>query len=179
MTTILALLIAAAAWQQPQVVPQDPPPRTSSDTTLYQVVAVGRAVAEVRAELDRFRMLAFNDDGGRLMEGSAVFRTRCQELAVASQKAGHTMCRSCLNRSLQVAINQYRLFMPSLARLGTRCASTLGRLQVADPVAAAARLRRGARNISTFMVAGLRQYEARLMPVRQAVSGPPPPRRGG
>jgi hypothetical protein len=178
MMTIVAALIATAAWQQPQVLPQDPPPRTSSDTTLFQVVAIGRAVAEVKAEFDRFRMLALNDDSGRLMESSDVFRTRCQELAVAAQKAGHTMCRSCLTRSLQPAINQYRAFMPSLARLGTRCASTLGRLRVADPVTAAGNLRRGARNMSSFMVAGLRQYEARLMPVRQALTAPPP-RRGG
>jgi hypothetical protein len=178
MTTILALLIAAA-WQQPQALPQDPPPRTSSDTTILQVVAIGRAVAEVRAEVDRFRMLAFNDDGGRLVESSAVFQTGCQEPAVAAQKAGHTMCRSCLNRSLQPAINQYRAFMPSLARLGSRCAATLGRLRVSDPVAATGNLRRGARNISTFIVAGLRQYEARLTPVRQALTAPPPPRRGG
>lgn len=175
--TIFAALIATAAWQQPQALPQDPPPRTSSDTTLFQVVAIGRAVAEVKAELDRFRMLARNDDSGRLTESSDMFRTRCQELAVVAQKAGRTMCRTCLTRGLQPAINQYRAFMPSLARLGTRCAATLGRLRVADPVAAAGNLRRGARNMSTFMVAGLRRYEARLVPVRQALM--PPPRRGG
>lgn len=201
MTTILALLLTAAAWQQPQaparrgaepvtrspanlapspngfVAPQEPPPRTAYDTTIGAVAAIGRAVAEVKAELDRFRMLSRNESGGEMVESGATLRTRCQELATASQLGRRTMCRSCARRNVQAALDQYRVFLPSLAQLGTRCATTLQRLRGTDPVAGTANLRREARNISDFVVAGLRQYEARLSPVLQALSGTTP--RGG
>src|SRR5712692_8363179 len=133
MMTILVLLAAAAVQQpsrtRPATVtrspanlapspndnsrPQAPKLRNAYDTTLGAVEDIGRAVANVRAEMDRFRMTAANDAGGEVMESSAAFRSKCQDLTAASLKARRVMCRSCAARRLQSALNDYRAFLPA------------------------------------------------------------------
>jgi len=200
MTTILVLALTAAALQQPHpparrlaepvtrspanlapspngyVPPPDPVPKTRYDTTIAAIVAVGRAVADVRAELDRFHQRAGSGASGEVLESSQAIMARCQDLTTASRNAGRAICRSCITRASQPAFDNYRAFMPTLAQLGTHCLTTFQRLRHREPEAAVAAIRREARPISDFMVSGLRQYEARLTPVRQALSGASPRR---
>lgn len=155
----------------------DPPPVTRYDTTMQVVVRVGRAVAEVRAELDRFHRLAFNGEPGEVVQSSGALRQQCQELAASSRAGNRVMCRSCARGSLQQALNNYHAFLPTLGQLGQRCSTTLQRLSAGTSDRVAANMRREVGTISGFLVDGLRQYEARLTPVRQALMGTPA--RGG
>jgi hypothetical protein len=204
MITILSLALALGATQQPQraqpgrraapvtrspanlaptpngaAPPTPPPPRNAYDSTVTVIVNVGRAVADVKAELDRFQMTAQGNATGEVLESSGNFKAKCQELTAVATRGPRMMCRHCGSREALAAFNNYRLFLPTLAQLGTRCSTTLQRLRARDPDAAAQALKREQRNIGEFMVQGLRQYEARLAPVRTALGGQPPARRSG
>jgi hypothetical protein len=204
MITILTLALAFGATQQPQqshqprrraepvtrspanlaptpngaAAPQAPAPRNAYDSTVTVVVNVGRAVADVKAELDRFQMTAQGNAPGEVLEKSDAFRSKCQDLAAAARRGPRMMCRHCASRAAQVAFDRYKAFLPTLAQLGTRCSNTLQRLRGRDPDAAVQALRRESRNIGDFMVTGFRQYEARLTQVREVLGGPAPRRSG-
>src|SRR5258708_4985429 len=200
MIPILSLALALGATQQPQprrraepvtrspanlapapngAVPlQGPPPRTAYDSTVAVIVDVGHAVADVKAELDRFQMTAQGNTSGEVLESSAAFKGKCQDLAAAATRGPRMMCRHCGSRAAQAAFTDYRLFLPTLARLGTRCATTLQRLRGPDPEATARAMKREQRNIGDFLVQGLRQYEARLTPGREALAAQPARRSG-
>jgi len=200
MTTMLALLLAATVAQQPRtparrpepvtrspanlapspngtVAPQDPPPTNAYDSTLSAVVLVGRAVAEVKAELDRYLMTSRRQASGEVLESSQALHTRCQDLAAAARRAPRLMCRHCLSRQAQPAFDGYRAYLPSLSQVGDRCATTLQRMRGRDPESSVQKLKTQAHTVSEPLITGLRQYEAKLTPVRQALGGPPP-RRG-
>ena len=202
MITILTLALALGATQQPRqpqrrsepvtrspanlaptpngaAPPQAPPPKNAYDSTVTVVVNVGRAVADVKAELDRFQMTAQGNAPGEVLESSGAFKARCQDLAAVARRGPRMMCRHCGSRAAQAAFDRYRAFLPTLAQLGTRCSNTLQRLRGPDPEAAARAMKREQRNIGDFMVAGLRQYEVRLAAVREAMGGATPSRRSG
>jgi hypothetical protein len=203
MTTIFALLLVAAALQQPERPARrpapppvsrspaspapapnastaqagDPPRKTAFDTTAGAISDVGRAVADVRAELDRFQVTASNDPGGTLLEYAGVFQAKCRELATTAQRSSRVMCRRCVGGGAQPAIDQYRAYLPTLAQTASRCAATLQRLRRGDDAAAAAALRRGRYDISQSLIAGLRAYEARLSRVLSVLRGQPATQR--
>ncbi|MFI5206541.1 MAG: hypothetical protein ACHQU8_03915 [Gemmatimonadales bacterium] len=172
MMPITTLLLAGLITQQPQT-----PPRTRPiDSTMTAVTNVAQAVADVRAEVDRFRTRAFNDPTGSVLESAAAFRTACERLTAAA-RAARMICRHCIGGRGQPAFDHYRVFMPSLVGLGGRCVTRLRTSVTAD--ASPAVLRQTAIDMSNMMVAGLRPYEQRIGEIRASLpSAPPTPRRG-
>jgi hypothetical protein len=198
MMPILTLLLAAFMTQQPQSTTrrpadpatrspanapapqaQTPPPAGPLDSTMTAVTSVARAVADVKAEADRFRTRAFNDPTGSVLESAAAFRTACERLAAVARTGPRMICRHCISGRGQPAFDRYRAFLPSLVGLGGRCATRL-RTKVTADVAPAV-LRQTAIDMSNLIVTGLRPYEQRVGDIR-AVLAPTPrpaPRRGG
>ena len=177
MMPIITLLLAGLILQQPQ--PQTPPQAGQVDSTTHAVTSVAEAVADVKAEVDRFRTRAFNDPTGSVLESAAAFRTACERLASVARAAPRMICRHCISGRGQPAFDRYRAFMPSLVGLGGRCVTRL-RTKV-TPGASPAVLRQTAIDMSNMMLAGLRPYEQRIAEIRStlAPSAPPPPRRRG
>ncbi len=149
-------------------VPPRPEPRTPYDSTVEAIIDLGTKVAEVKSGLELFRRAAFNEPTGTVLERSEVFGRSCRNMVSAVRRAEGLLCRSCLPRTAQEAVNAYRNNLPNLSRLGTQCASRLEQLRrgvSADT--AAARLRREARPMSARLTDGLRPYETRLLAVRR------------
>jgi hypothetical protein len=147
---------------------QSPRLVTPFDTTMEAVTQVSRAVAEVRAEVDRFRMVAYNDPNGSLFESAAAFRTRCEDLAKSAEKAPATMCRRCMAAQAQAAVDAFRAYLPRVTALGNRCAATLRRARgTREDSTSAAALRRQARPLSEVITTGLQGYETRMTEVRR------------
>ena len=196
MTPLLVILTAVAALQQPQrsaarPTPSQEPVRSAGqqvpqrnpafDTTAKAILDIGKAVADVRSEVDRLRGAAYNDPGGTLLEYAAAVRTKCQALAAAAQKGARAMCSHCVGGGVQPAVDQYRAYLPAVAQLGSRCAADVQRLRGRGDEAGATAVRRGARTFSETIVSGMRGYEAHLAPLLSALSGRPmgPARRPG
>ena len=180
---MLALLAAFAALQQPARRPstpaagpaaQAPAPRNAAfDSTSQMIIEVGKAVADVKSEVDRFRNAAYNDPGGTLLEYAAAVKTRCQALAAVARQGARVICRHCVGGGVQPAMEQYRAFLPTVSQLGARCAADVQRLRGRGDAAGADALRRGARSLSDNVVNGMRAYEAHIGPLVAALSGRP------
>ncbi len=198
MMPIPTLLLAALIAQQPQSTtrrqagpatrspatapaPQAQAPRPAGplDSTTAAVTNVARAVADVKAEVDRFRTRAFNDPIGSVLESAAAFRAACERLTAAARAGPRMMCHSCIGGGGQPAFDRYRAFLPSLAGLGGRCVTRL-RTRV-TPEASPAVLRQTAIDMSNLIVAGLRPYERRIGDMQAALTAPArsAPRRRG
>lgn len=198
MMPILTLLLAGFMNQQPQSTTrrhadpatssrptapaaqaQDPRPAGPLDSTMTAVTNVARAVADVKAEADRFRTRAFNDPIGSVLESAAAFRTACERLTEVARTAPQMVCRHCIGGHGQPAYDHYRAFLPSLAGLGGRCVTRLRTKVTAD--ASPAVLRQTAIDMSNLVVTGLRPYERRVGEIRALLvpARRPASRRGG
>jgi hypothetical protein len=193
MMPILTLLLATFMTQQPPSTPprqtdgatrspanapaqqgQTPQSTATVNSTMTAVTDVAGAVADVKAEVDRFRTRAFNEPTGSVLESAAAFRVACERLAAVARKAPQMICRSCITGRGQPAFDRYRAFMPTLAGLGGRCATRLRTKVTAD--ASPAVLRQTSIDMSNLIVAGLRPYEQRVAEIR-ATLAPTTPRR--
>lgn len=174
MMTILTIALAAAAAQPPSqaraAASRDSIAARQRDTTFEAIIDVGRAVADARAEADRFRTRAFNDPIGSVLESAAAFRAACQHLAEVARSSPRKICRSCLDGGTQPAFDRYRAAMPALESLGNRCAARLRtRVTARTPPAA---LHQEAINLSNLMIRGLGPYERRVADVRANLAHP-------
>lgn len=186
MMPIFALLAFGLAQQPQSQAPRQgaasaPRAQTASlNTTMTAVTDVAAAVADVKAEADRFRTRAFNDPAGAVLESAASFKAACERLAAAARKAPPMICRSCMRGGSQPAFDRYRAYMPSLAGLGGRCVARLRAGASAD--ASQAQLRRTSIDMSNLVVTGLRPYEQRIGEIRahlQPATPRPSQRPGG
>lgn len=166
---IILFSLAFALQQQPA---PPPPPANARDTTMRVIYDVGLAVADVRAYIDRFRTVVFNDSNavGTITQVATALKNACAEAARQAATGRRVMCTHCLQSSLQPAFNEYRAYLPSLEGLGQRCAA---RLQQADPAhQKPAQLRDLALSLSQTVVTGLGVYERRLGRVLGALRAP-------
>ena len=178
MVTIVLPLVAALAHQQPRQRPASPSTgvmqiqpaqtelRTPFDTTKAMIIEIGQRVAELRSSLDVYRRAAFNDPDGALMETVGLFVRRSHEVAEAAERGRRTLCRRCLSPSAQRAVEDYRAYLPTLARVARQVEARAQHLAAGD--SSAPRLRRDVLPANNRIVAGLRPYEAQLQQVRIA-----------
>src|SRR5579859_4020768 len=167
MTLILSLALALGAAQQPR---QNPALIRQLDSNTKALTDVAQAVANVRAETDRFRTRAFNDPAGSVLESAVAFRSACDSVAAAATRARRQICRSCQRGRLQATLDNYRVYMPTLAELGRRCAARLRARVTAS--SSQASLHQTALEMSNMLVTGLRTYERKVADVRGAMSAP-------
>ncbi len=166
------LLLGVVLWQQPQGPEAAQPPVTPADSTLRVFVNVGTAVADVRADLDHYRQLGFNDSNatGALLQAGGALRDACDQMKHVALSQRKVMCLHCLAATIQPPVNRYREFLPQLGPLGDRCAAKLApaRLQAARP----AQLRAMVLELSTLIRNGLGPYEQRVAAVLAAMRAP-------
>ncbi len=150
------------------VVPPRPAPQTPYDSTVEGIIDLGTKVAELKSALELYRRAAFNEPTGTVLERAEVFGNSCRTLVTSVTRTQGLLCRSCLPRTAQDAINAYRAYLPTLSRLGQQCSARLRQLRSgASSDTAAARLRAETRPMSDRITEGLRPYEARLLAVRR------------
>jgi hypothetical protein len=173
------MLVAVALWQQPGRVVGPVPGQQSSgfDSTRARVAEVGQRVADVRSALELFRRAVFNSPDAEVVSTAAGFRLQCRSLDSTAAVAARKVCRSCAERTLQAALNDYRAVLPSVSRVGAQCATRLARLLHGEH--AAERLRRDVRVVGNGIVEGLLPYERRLQVLRVAAGWAPRPKRPG
>jgi hypothetical protein len=185
-TVLIPLLVAV--WQQQRPRPAPPPatvvpiqsgssePRTPFDTTRATLIEIARRVADLKSSLDMYRRAAFNEPDGALLENAGMFARDCRALAEAAEHGRRTLCRHCLAPSAQGPVDEYRAYLPTLARVGRQCAARVEQLRSGRSAqAAAAGLRRDVLPANNRVVDGLRPYEARLQQVRIAFGWAMPP----
>jgi len=174
-----AMLVAAALWQQPGRAAVTLPGQQSSafDTTRGLVAGVGQRVAGVRSALELFRRAVFNSPDAEVVNTAVGFRLQCQSLDSTAAVAARKVCRTCAERAVQSALNDYRAVLPSVSRVGAQCATRLARLM--QGAGAAERLRRDVRVVGNAIVEGLVPYERRLQVLRVAAGWAPRPTRAG
>jgi hypothetical protein len=171
---MIALLfqLAAAASQT------DTPAR---DTALAVVSEVAEKVAALRSGYELYRRAAFNDSDQEAAAAAAAYGTSCRDLAAAARQGRRRLCRSCMEHSLQAAIDQYHGYLPSLEQFARGCATRIGALKP-PPNATKARftaIRRAVVPENPRMVKALQGYEQRVAAVRSALitSAPAPAAR--
>lgn len=190
--TILALL---AALQQPQgrtVAPpstgQQPASQASQaarqagfDSTVGHITSIGQRVGDMRATYDLYRRAAFNETDATLLQRAGALGRSCEALAAAATAATRGLCLTCVARTIQGPLQEYRGYLPSLAGVGRRCAASMARLSRGNQAVAARALRREVRTIGARIRDGTVPYERRLHRVRVAFGWaapePPAPRR--
>lgn len=146
------------------------PPTNATDSgqavTRQAIIDVGRGVAEVRNAHDRLRRAVFNFGDAQVIESARQMQQRCRELTTIVRSAAGKVCRSCWGATAQRAVNGYRVVLPSVGQLGTRCANQITRDLRATNAAAA--VRASIRTVSQMVTRGLDPYEAKLLEVRRA-----------
>jgi hypothetical protein len=181
LTTLL--LFGLTLQQQPRArAPQTGGHTAAFDSTGVAVNALGVRVADVRSALEEFRRAVFNGPDGEVLRTAGQFRAACHALDSVASRTARRVCRRCASSNVQQALDRYREAIPSVTRVGARCAAQLSRL-VRGPDAAK-RLRRDVRVIGNPIVTGLVPYERRLETLLAALRGrtvPPggAPRGGG
>jgi len=195
--TLTAFLLAAAAQQPAQRPRPEParqpsavtPPGTTSqpspfDSTVAAISDIGTKVAEARSTYELYRRAAFNDPDGALLDRASLYRTKCRALAAAVLQGERRICRNCLPRTAQPAIDRYRANLPALKAMADQCVTRLDRLRArGNESAVAAAMRADVRAEGDRLVTGLRPYEARVADVRKVMGwdqqpNVPTPRRG-
>jgi len=158
----LALVLQQQAVQQPATAAGD----SAQAATRQAITDVGRGVAEARSAHDLLRRAVFNSSDAQVVERARQMQQRCRELTTIVQSATGKVCRSCWGATAQRAINGYRMALPSVGQLGTRCVNQITRdLRAAN---AAAAVRASIRTVSQMITSGLEPYEAKLLDVRRA-----------
>lgn len=181
---LLAILVQA---QQPGQHPTTPPnphavppqrvatgsttsqPRTPYDSTVAAIRRIGVAVAEVKSGLESFNRAAAREPSGVVVERALLLQTACQGLARSAVADGRVLCRGCVRGQQATALEQYRAYLNSLARVGTQCSTSVARHRDTGTVdGMAAGLKREVHTMSQRIVEGLVPYEQRLAAVRTA-----------
>jgi hypothetical protein len=194
---MLLLVLWAAALQQPRSAPAAPPapgqsvasqpvppaPVTPEDSTVAAILDIARKVGEVRSVYDLYRRASFNESNSVVLERGTRYGASCRALDSAAQQGRRSICRGCLPRHIQPAVDQYRAYLPTLQRLAASCANRMRQLTApGDAGLQGAALRRDVGAAGARLVDGLSVYEARLHLVRVALGWAPPdppgPRRG-
>lgn len=203
MTILTALALSAALQQQAPLPARQQPrpnaarpsatviqpsapsqPQTPFDSTVGAISDIGTKVAEVRSNYELYRRAAFNDPNGALVERATLYRASCRALAAATTQGEHRICRACLPRTAQPAIDRYRANLPALHAIADQCATRIDRLRArGNENAVAAAMRADARAEADRLVVGFRPYEARVVDVRRVMGWDqrpivPTPRRG-
>jgi len=152
--------------------PPGPPgtaPRTPYDSTVAAIRRIGVTVAEVKSGLESFNRAAAREPSGTVVERGASLQTACRAMTVSAREDGHAICRSCLRGEQAAAVEQYRAYLATLARVGSQCSTIVAqqrRAATADMTALG--LKREAQRISSGIVEGIVPYEQRLAAVRTA-----------
>jgi len=159
-------------------------PVTPYDTTVAALSDIGTKVAEMRSTYELYRRAVYNEPNGAIVDRAGLYRTSCQALSAATVQGERRICRNCLPRNVQPAIDQYRVYLPQLKRLADACAARVVQLKArgGEGVVAAA-LKADVRPEGDRMANGLRLYEVRLREVRRVMGWDqqpvmPTPRRG-
>jgi len=143
--------------------------RTPFDTTVAAIRRVGLSVAEVKSGLEAFRRAANREPGGVVVERAAMLQGKCRAMARSASTEARVLCRDCVDGERRAALERYRAYLASLARVGNECAASIARQhQRGGTDRAAERLKREARAIGDRIIAGLVPYEQRLAVVRRA-----------
>ncbi len=183
-----ALLVQAQQPGRPPATQATPPVRTQAaqvhassremhtpyDTTVAAIRRVAVSVAEVKSGLEVFRRAAAREQSAIVVERASALEGKCQAMARVVVEEARRMCRTCVSGERLTALERYRTYLASVARVGTQCARTLGaerRDRTVDQ--AAAGLKRQRRTLSDRIVAGLVPYEQRLAAVRQTFGWAP------
>ncbi len=179
MNLLLVLLFALPAPPRQQ---QPFTAANARDSTIMAVQNVGQRVADVRGDLEHFRMLLVTDSlaSGAHAEAADALKRACDSLTVVAAQSRRMMCTRCMGSGLQGAFNGYRDYLPAVATMSRRCAARLDRTRIAS--ASPSVKRQVALDLSTLIVSGLRPYErhvsavleAMRAPVRRRVETPPP-----
>lgn len=149
--------------------PSSTTPQTPYDSTVAAIRRIGTTVAELKSELEWFNRAVTMEPAGRVVERGVSLQGACRALQHSATEDGRALCRSCLHGQQAAAVEQYRAYLASLARVGSQCATTVAqqrRAPTADAVAGG--LKREAKTISGRIVEGLVPYEQRLAAVRAA-----------
>lgn len=187
------LLFIAVAFQQPEAAPparptpaQRPaaaPARTQFDSTISTITGIGTKVAEMRSAHELYARAAYNGADGLVIERGGMFGASCRNVATAIAAGQRSICRSCLNRSQQAAVDQYRAYLPALERFARECDRRMrGLASRGTPAAKSSTLRQESRPIGNRMLQALHTYELRVQTLRVAmgwVAAPTPTPRGG
>ena len=156
-------------------------PPAARDSTFAAVSAVAEKVAAVKSAYELYRRAAFNDTDSMMLLRASGYGTACHDLAAAARQQRPRLCRTCMERAAQSAIDQYRAYLPKLQLLGERCAVRMRSLVSRHPAAIRpAVLRHEVGPAGARMVQELRSYELRVAAVRATMApaaGPAPPRR--
>lgn len=159
-------------------------PLTPFDSTVGALSDVGTKVAEVRSTYELYRRAAFNEPDGALIERANLYRSNLRTLMAAIVEAQHRICRSCLPRSVQPAVDQYRANLPALSRTAEQSAARIAQLKSRGSTASVATaMRADVRAEGERLMMGTRTYEARVADVRRVMGWDqtppvPTPRRG-
>ncbi len=161
-----------------------PAPKTAFDSAIAAVSDIGIKVAEVRSAYSAYRLAAFNQADGAVVERAVQFGVSSRTLATAIQNQSRNLCRSCMaNRNTQTILDAYRTSLTSVQRTAQQFATRMQNVNPGTPAPArTARLRSDVRAVGVQLVQGLQEYEARLHALRGAmgwdVPPMPTPRRG-
>lgn len=170
-----ALVLAALFLQQP--VRPTPAARAARlaqfDTSKAVLSEVGEAVGEVKSGLDVYRRAVFNGQDGDVLHNADYLRAACTGLDSVARASVGRVCVRCGEVAVQRAFAGYRQMLPGLARGAAHCAAQLWQLERRKD--AAARLRHDVRVVGNPLIVTLRNYEAKLAPVLQALRITPPP----
>ena len=158
----VALVLQQQAAQQPATAAGD----SARSATRQAITEVGRGVAEARSTHELLRRAVFNSADAQVVERAQEMQQRCRELATIVQSATGRLCRSCYSAVAQRAIDAYRMGLPAVGQVGTRCVNQLTQDLRARNAAAA--VRASIRAIGQALTGGLQPYEARLLEVRRA-----------
>lgn len=160
---------APSAMQSVRLQPTSRQPSTPYDTTVAAIRRVGLSVAEVKSSLEMFRRATAREPNAIVVERAAALHGKCQAMARTASAESPLLCRGCVEGERRAALERYRAYLSSVARVGNQCAATIARQRrSASTDLAAARLKGEARGIGDAIVAGLVPYEQRLDAVRRA-----------
>ncbi|HEY2806852.1 MAG TPA: hypothetical protein VGI92_13415, partial [Gemmatimonadales bacterium] len=137
-----------------------PAANPARDSALVAFSAIAVKVAALRSGYDQYRKSAYNDGNAVVAARAADYGVRCRELAESAKQNRHYFCRSCAEQALQAALDQYRLYLPALEQLGSRCETRMERMKPSSrPTAATwSALRHEVVPENDRIVRGLRTY---------------------
>ena len=175
---MLPLLLMGVLSQQPSPAPASPHPARPSaaprsgslDSTVAVVSDLGVKVGSLRSIYDLYRRAAYNEPDGALMERVDMYQNSCRELAAAAERGEHTMCRNCMAKHVQAAMDAYRAYLPTLQHFAQTCAVRFTTLKAhGTPTTQSKILSTEVNPAGARMVETLRGYETRLGAVRVAM----------
>jgi len=144
-------------------------PRTPYESTVTAIRRIGVAVAEVKSGMESFNRAAAREPSGVVVERALLLQSACRGLAQSVATDGPGLCRGCVRGQQAAALEQYRTYLASLARVGTQCSTSVARHRSTGTVdGMAAGLKREAHAMSQRIVEGLVPYEQRLAVLRTA-----------